>query len=57
MEIFARSFEALLIRANIDFHRYLYLRAQSPIMLSMLENVWLQLGPTVKHALGEKTIR
>ena len=22
-------------------------------MLSILENVWLQLGPTFKHALGE----
>ena len=54
MEMFARSFEAMeYIRANMEFHRSLYLRAQSPIMLSILENIWLQLGPTVKHALGE----
>lgn len=54
MEMLARSFEAMeYIRANMEFHRSLYLRAQSPIMLSILENVWLQLGPTFKHALGE----
>ncbi len=41
------------IRANMEFHRALYLRAQSPIMLSILENVWLQLGPTIKNGLIE----
>lgn len=35
------------VRANLDFHRTLYLRAQAPAMLAMLETVWLQLGPTM----------
>ena len=38
---------------NMEFHRTLYLRAQSPIMLSMLETVWLQLSPTIRFGLSE----
>lgn len=37
------------IRANLDFHRSLYLRAQAPAMLAMAETVWLQLGPTMRR--------
>lgn len=36
------------IRSNLDFHRTLYLRAQAPAMLAMLETIWLQLGPTMR---------
>ena len=36
------------IRTNLDFHRTLYLRAQAPAMLAMVETVWLQLGPTMR---------
>ena len=36
------------IRANLEFHRTLYLRAQAPAMLAMTETVWLQLGPTMR---------
>jgi DNA-binding GntR family transcriptional regulator len=36
------------IRANLEFHRTLYLRAQAPAMLAMCETVWLQLGPTMR---------
>jgi DNA-binding GntR family transcriptional regulator len=36
------------VRANLDFHRTLYLRAQAPAMLAMIETVWLQLGPTMR---------
>jgi len=36
------------IRANLDFHRTLYLRAQAPAMLALAETVWLQLGPTMR---------
>lgn len=36
------------LRANLDFHRTLYLRAQAPAMLASVENVWLQLGPTMR---------
>nr|WP_323779143.1 GntR family transcriptional regulator [Amylibacter sp.] len=35
------------IRSNLEFHRTLYLRAQAPAMLAMVETVWLQLGPTM----------
>lgn len=40
------------IRANLDFHRTLYLRAQAPAMLAMVETVWLQLGPTMRKLYG-----
>ena len=54
MEAFAREREvSACLRSNIDFHRTLYLRAQSPIMLKMLETVWLQLSPTVGYGLSK----
>lgn len=40
------------IRNNLDFHRTLYLRAQAPLMLAMLETIWLQLGPTTRALYG-----
>ena len=40
------------IRSNLEFHRSLYLRAQSPAMLAMVETVWLQLGPTMCSLYG-----
>ncbi|SLN46465.1 HTH-type transcriptional regulator McbR [Pseudoruegeria aquimaris] len=40
------------IRTNLEFHRTLYLRAQAPAMLAMLETVWLQLGPTMRSLYG-----
>tara|TARA_R110002096_G_scaffold12990_15_gene46333 strand:- start:8649 stop:9365 length:717 start_codon:yes stop_codon:yes gene_type:complete len=36
------------IRRNLEFHRTLYLRAQAPAMLALVETVWLQLGPTMR---------
>lgn len=36
------------IRRNIEFHRTLYLRAQAPAMLAIIETVWLQIGPTMR---------
>lgn len=36
------------IRTNLEFHRTLYLRAQAPAMLAVLETIWLQLGPTMR---------
>ena len=54
MEDFAKLREAnLYIGANMEFHRTLYLRAQSPVMLSILETVWLQLSPTISFGLSE----
>ena len=40
------------IRANLEFHRILYLRAQAPAMLAIVETVWLQLGPTMRALYG-----
>lgn len=44
------------VRTNLEFHRTLYLRAQTPAMLAMCETVWLQLGPTMR-ALYQKMRR
>lgn len=40
------------LRANLEFHRTLYLRAQAPAMLAMAETVWLQMGPTMRALYG-----
>ncbi|WP_371156317.1 GntR family transcriptional regulator [Jannaschia sp. 2305UL9-9] len=40
------------IRTNLEFHRTLYLRAQAPAMLAMVETVWLQMGPTMRSLYG-----
>lgn len=44
------------VRTNLEFHRTLYLRAQTPAMLALCETVWLQLGPTMR-ALYDKLRR
>lgn len=49
-QMVAKQDPAGYIRSNLEFHRTLYLRAQAPAMLAMVETVWLQLGPTM-HAL------
>ena len=43
----ARKNASGYIRAKLEFHRTLYLRAQAPAILAMTETVWLQLGPTM----------
>ncbi|MGR3484996.1 MAG: GntR family transcriptional regulator [Paracoccaceae bacterium] len=48
----ARSDAPGYIRANLAFHRALYLRAQSPATLALTETVWLQLGPTMAALYG-----
>ncbi|GAA3862875.1 GntR family transcriptional regulator [Celeribacter arenosi] len=47
-ETVAKHDDVGYIRANLDFHRTLYLRAQAPAMLALTETVWLQLGPTMR---------
>ena len=39
------------LKTNIEFHKTFYLRAQAPTMLAVLENILLQLGPTMKSIL------
>ena len=41
------------VQANLEFHRSLYLRAQAPAILALVENIWLQIGPTMR-SLYEK---
>ena len=45
------------LKANLEFHRSLYLRAQAPAMLAMIENIWLQIGPTMRSLYEEVTIK
>ncbi|SET62268.1 GntR family transcriptional regulator [Oceanicella actignis] len=40
------------VRANIEFHRTLYLRAHAPAMLAVAETVWLQMGPSMRALYG-----
>ena len=51
-QMVARKDAAGYIRMNLEFHRTLYLRAQSPAILAMTETVWLQLGPTMAALYG-----
>ncbi|MGG7644935.1 GntR family transcriptional regulator [Rhodovulum sp. YNF3179] len=51
-QVIAKQDSVGYIRANLEFHRSLYLRAQAPAMLAMAETVWLQLGPTMRHLYG-----
>lgn len=51
-EVIAKGDAIGYIRANLEFHRTLYLRAQAPAMLAMAETVWLQLGPTMRSLYG-----
>ena len=52
----AKSDAVAYVRTNLEFHRTLYLRAQTPAMLAICETVWLQLGPTMR-ALYDKLRR
>ncbi|THD85106.1 GntR family transcriptional regulator [Aliigemmobacter aestuarii] len=47
-EAVAKQDAVAYVRTNLEFHRTLYLRAQAPAMLAILETVWLQLGPTMR---------
>ncbi len=51
-EVVAKGDAIGYIRTNLEFHRTLYLRAQAPAMLAMVETVWLQLGPTMRALYG-----
>ena len=51
-ETIRRGDAVAYIRTNLEFHRTLYLRAQAPAMLALVETVWLQLGPTMRKLYG-----
>ena len=48
-EMIVKGDAAGYLRANLEFHRTLYLRAQAPAMLGLIETVWLQAGPTMRQ--------
>lgn len=47
-ECVAKQDPVCYLRANLEFHRMIYLRAQAPAMLALAETIWLQLGPTMR---------
>lgn len=47
-EMIVKSDAPGYVRTNFEFHRTLYLRAQAPAMLGLVETVWLQSGPTMR---------
>jgi DNA-binding GntR family transcriptional regulator len=51
----AKNDIAAYIRTNLEFHRTIYLRAQAPAMLALVETVWLQLGPTMRMLYMTRT--
>jgi len=51
-EAVAKGDPMAYVRGNFEFHRTLYLRAQAPAMLAIIETVWLQLGPTMPQIYG-----
>ena len=53
-EMIARGNLGEYSKINIEFYKTLYLRAQAPAMLAILETVWLQLGPTIKVVFEKK---
>ena len=53
-EMIARGNQEKYLKINIEFYKTLYLRAQAPAMLTVLETVWLQLGPTLKVAFQKE---
>jgi DNA-binding GntR family transcriptional regulator len=55
-EMIAKHDAVGYVRTNLEFHRTLYLRAQAPAMLGLIETVWLQSGPTMR-ALYERLQR
>ena len=46
-EAIVKSDAIRYVSLNLEFHRMLYLRAQAPAMLALVETIWLQLGPTM----------
>lgn len=40
------------LRANRVFHFSIYAAARSPTLLSLIENLWLQIGPYLNHLQG-----
>jgi DNA-binding GntR family transcriptional regulator len=47
-----RNDSARLFRANKEFHFTIYRAAEMPVLLGIIENMWLQIGPFLHFSLG-----
>jgi len=43
-----------LFQANKEFHFTIYRAAEMPVLLGIIENMWLQIGPFLHFALGAR---
>lgn len=48
----AKGDVGLYARTNSDFHFTLYEAAQSPVILGLVESLWLQVGPFMRVVIG-----
>lgn len=51
-EMRRRDDSARLFRVNKDFHFTVYRAAEMPVLLGIIENMWLQIGPFLHFSLG-----
>jgi DNA-binding GntR family transcriptional regulator len=51
-EMRRREDSAQLFRVNKEFHFVIYRAANMPVLLSVIENMWLQIGPYLHFSLG-----
>jgi DNA-binding GntR family transcriptional regulator len=47
-----RNDSARMFRANKEFHFTVYRAAAMPVLLGIIENMWLQIGPVLHFSLG-----
>ena len=45
------------VKSNLEFHRTLYLRAQAPSTLALVETIWLQYIPTMRALYDDTSKR
>ena len=51
-EMRRRDDSARLFRVNKEFHFTVYRAAEMPVLLGIIENMWLQIGPFLHFSLG-----
>ena len=51
-EMRRRDDSARLFRVNKEFHFSIYRAAKMPVLLAIIENLWLQIGPFLHFSLG-----
>lgn len=43
---------ARYMKANFDFHFHIYRKAQAPVLMRLVEILWLQSGPSMRYVAG-----